>query len=87
MYGEFPSQSPKPYITPFVLYKDGKMDFGDQYTHLDDKDRFETCDVFNNTRNRKIEIGANICITSEEVESLYRVVKIVDIASSVNIKR
>lgn len=86
MYGGFSSTSPKSTVIPFVLYKDGKMDFGDQNTYLNDKDRFDFCDIFNEKRKRIIEIGATVCVVSDEKEYSYRVAKISNIANVENIK-
>jgi hypothetical protein len=61
----FPRPTPQPTVKPFILYADGKMDFGEDATTPDDNygDRFDTCDVY--SRQRIVTVGGYICIGEE----------------------
>lgn len=48
----WPKPTPQPTIRPFILYSDGRMDFGDDADDPceRDEDRFSTVDIFSRPR-------------------------------------
>ncbi|MCL6286189.1 hypothetical protein M3P21_22100 [Ruegeria sp. 2012CJ41-6] len=63
----------QPDLQPFILYKDGTMDYGDdsEDPHENDDDRFEKADIF--AEHRKIRANEYMNVVSEGENHLYKV--------------
>lgn len=75
----WPKPTPQPTIRPFVLYSDGRMDFGDDADDPweSDEDRFSQTDLF--SRKRNIAVGEVICVSNSGQEDEYRVAHVVEL--------
>lgn len=75
----WPKPTPQPTIRPFVIYADGKMDFGDDADDPWDNDdeRFSYCDIF--SRNRIVAVGEFICVVDEGQEDEYRIAQVTEL--------
>ncbi|WP_375282233.1 hypothetical protein [Pseudooctadecabacter sp.] len=73
---------PRPTVSPFILQRDGTMDFGDleddPYEHEDD--RVSWCNVFDG--QHKIARGEYVSVSEEGEDATYRFVSCVEIAIS-----